>query len=140
MNRSPTVASLARIAVTAASLMIIVFLIMPGTASAEGGTSTIPLKKQVSLPFVTVATSAPEVTTPRIISTPALAATVGSAYTYMLETDGNPVPTLSLEQSPEGMTIDEVGLARISIIVLYACVQYDKNSYKIHEQKNRQPL
>lgn len=110
MTRHLTIASVARLAVTAAALMIVGFFMTPAIAraapNAQGGTSGIS-PRLLSLPFVTAMQGG---TAPVITSTPGLTGTVGVTYTYSVTSTGSPTPTVSLEQSPEGMTIDEGGL------------------------------
>ena len=106
MKRTLVVTALARVAVSAAALTIIVFLFAPSPANAQGGTASIP-QRRVSLPYLT---AGQRVSAPAFTSSPDVVGRVGMTYTYAISLTGVPHPTVRLQESPEGMTIDEGGL------------------------------
>ena len=59
---------------------------------------------------------APEPAAPVITSSPIVSAAVDVEYRYQVEATGYPSPDLSLDDAPDGMSIDEAGL-----ILLDAC-------------------
>lgn len=105
MTHSSRNVQLAYLTAVAAVLSLLWLLLTAAPARAQD-TMSFP---KLSLPLLI---AEPASSAPRITSSPALTATVGVTYTYTVQVSGYPSSTITLETSPEGMTVDETGLVQ----------------------------
>ncbi len=97
-----------------ASLNFLGFYLSSAAAQSEDGVAVVPDGGLwLGIPYVVsnmASNTVPAVRAPSIVSAPEEVAYVGKPYTYTLAISGYPTPTLSLEQGPDWMSIEDGAL------------------------------